>query len=162
MWTPGTKTELLAEDLKPFNSPYIMEGGQNQDVFQIDKLTVDGRECHAQCSFPKYFTSPTDTSFHLSVQRSVDLVTQIALTHALVLNGIDKKEVEIWMPEISLRLTKPQRDPNNIKISLFLYGRTVVAPTGQRKSHRTFYRWRIEIGDGDWFGNVTYCLPIEG
>lgn len=162
MWTPLTKAELTKDQLRPFYSPYIMEGGQNEDVFQIDKLVVDGRECHATCSFPKYFTSPTDTSFHLSVQRSIDLVTQVALTHALVLNGIDKKETEIWMQDISLRLTKPQRDPNDIRFSLSLYNRTVVAPSGQRKTHRSFYRWRIEIGEGDWFGNVTYCLPIEG
>ncbi len=161
MWDLTKDVVLSKEELEPYHSPYIM-GGHKDDVFQIDKLVVDGRRCRAKCSFPSYFTSPTDTSFHLSVQRSIDLVTQVALTHALVLNGIEKKEVEIWMPDISLHLTRPQRDPNNILIGVFLYGRTVVPPSGQRKTHRTFYSWRVEIGEGEWFGDVTYSLPIEG
>ena len=159
-WHANLSVKMSGEELKPFYSPYIMDGGQNQDVIRIDEVAIEGRLCKAKCSFESYFTSPTDTSFHLSLQRSVDLITQVAIIHALKLTGHEKKEVEIWCPEINLSLVRPQRDPNDIQITMELLSRHTVPASGQRVTPRTHFKWKVQVGASDWFGTVTYVMPI--
>ena len=161
MWQSDRNGVLEGAALKGYYSPYIMEGGAAKDRIAIDRIEINGRSCKATCSMKEYYTSPTDTvGFHLSVQRSVDFLTQIACIHALYLNGRETKDVEIWMPDFQITLTKPQRDPNNIQISMDLFARSSAQSKGASKNELSFYKWKFDIGDGGWWGVVTYCLPV--
>lgn len=160
-WNPKRKGVLKGTELEAYYSDYIMRGGYKQDEIAISSIEVDGKRAVATCTFPKFYTSQTDTSFHLSVQRTVDFLTQIACAHALYLTGIPDKNVEIWMTNFHINLTKPQRDPNAIRFELELYARVVRQPTEKTPGPFTFYTWKFFVGESqDWWGEVTYCLPI--
>lgn len=151
---------LGPDALKPYLSSYLM-GGFKQDTPEFDTLTVDGSSVEATCNLTAYFVSPSDNKYHLSMIMGTMLVTQVGIVHALVINGYSAKSSEVYMSEFQVTLKRQITDPNKTKVKMDVANRITVPPSGLRKLPRTFYRWKFDVGDGAWLGNVTLVFPFN-
>lgn len=145
--------------LKSLLSPYWDEGFK-QDTHRISHINVDGNKAKAICNMTSHFTSPTDPRFHLSIFNAVDFICQVGIAHALYLNNYNEKTVEVLMTDIQVTLTKQVYEPKEIPIDMEIFGRSTTAPGLNRKTSRSFYKWKFDVANGLWWGNVTLCFPF--
>jgi hypothetical protein len=117
-------------------------------------------QVEAICRQPDFFISPTDPKYHLSVPSAINFLCQVGIAQALFINGYSTKTVEVLMTDFSMTLTKQLGDPNHIPVKMNIFGHLVTSQTEQRKTPRTFYKYKYEIGEGAWWGTVTLCFPF--
>jgi hypothetical protein len=150
---------LEGERLQRLLSPY-WSGGYKQDVHEICSVEVDGRSAVGVCRMNEYFVSPTADDFHLSVFNAIAMLCQVGISHALFLNDIQEKNVEVLMSEFSLTLLRTITDPTKVVIKLDLMSCTVSPATARGRRHWSYYNWKYEINDGAWWGKMTLSFPF--
>jgi hypothetical protein len=152
---------LQADALQPLFSKYIMEGGANSERPVVENLKLVGRKALSTCRVDEPYFSPTDDRmYHLSAQRGIDFVTQVACAQVLYLNRMRSKTCEMWLNDFDCTYLRPVRTLR-FDLEVELIARSVTPSFPPRKAPRTFYKWRFDVEKGAWFGVFTASFPFE-
>src|SRR5579884_4004316 len=89
---------LEGDALDALLSPY-WSGGYREDEHLIDWVHIKGRTAKASCGMSRYYSSPTDSVFHLSVFNATAFLCQLGIAHALFLSGRERKDLEAWLTD---------------------------------------------------------------
>jgi hypothetical protein len=154
---PSRAGRLEGDALDALLSPY-WAGGYREDEHSIDWIHIDGRTAKASCGMSRYYSSPTDSVFHLSVFNATAFLCQIGIAHALFLSGRERKDLEAWLTDYTLLLPSKIRTPHPILIELHLVSHTVT-PSEEQSSHYSFFRWDFVI-DAKWRGFFGIAFPF--
>jgi hypothetical protein len=139
-------------------SPY-WAGGYREDDHSIDRIEVDGRNAKAFCRMQRYFSSPTDPAFHLTVFNATAFLCQVGIAHSLFLSGMERKQVEAWLTDYTLLLPAKIKTPNNVLVEINLLSHSVT-PKEQRGPHHAFFRWDFTI-NSKWRGFYGIAFPTS-
>ena len=151
------KGRLEGDELQALLSPY-WAGGFREDEHAIDWVEVDGRVVKASCGMSRYYSSPTDPGFHLTVFNATAFLCQLGIIHALFLSGMERKTVEAWLTDYSVSLPAKIQSPKSLLIELHLLSHAVT-PNDQPGLHHSFFRWDFAI-DAKWRGFFGIAFPI--
>ena len=157
---PSMKTGTLEGEPIQVLLPIYCKSGYKEETHEIYSINVNGYKAEAICRQPDYFISQTDPKFHLSVPSAINFICQVGIAQALFINGYSTKTVEVLMTGFSMNMTKQLGDPSHIPISMNIFGHLVTASNEQRQTPRTFYKYRYDINEGEWWGTVTVCVPF--
>lgn len=151
------KGRIEGDALQAFLSPY-WAGGFCEDEHFIDWVEIEGRFARASCGMSRYYSSPTDPGFHLTVFNATAFLCQIGITHALFLSGMERKTVEAWLTDYSLSLPAKIQSPHPLLIELNLLSHAVT-PSNQPGSHYSFFRWDFVVA-AKWRGYFGIAFPV--
>jgi len=152
------KGRLEGAALQALLSPYWAEGFR-EDEHCIDQVEVEGRSARAACRMPRYFSSPTDPAFHLTVFNATAFLCQVGIVHALFLAGLEKKTAEAWLTDYSLVLPAKIKTPDSVLVEIALLSHSVT-PYEQRGPHHAFFRWDFVI-NSKWRGHFGIAFPVN-
>jgi len=160
MWTPDKHTVLEAETLARYlGSPERTVRVRGFEL-AIDRLAIEGRRATAQCSI----VAPRPEAggrLQVPAAAAVGLVTSAASAHAWYLNECEDQQGEGYLEDINLNACAVV-DPDEMELRLELIARAAVPASGQRQSARTRYKWRVDLGNGNWFGTIALGFPFLG
>jgi hypothetical protein len=149
---------LQGSTLADLSSPYLNRG-LSKDEHEISRVEIRNKHIRATCCLPKYYVSPTDTSFHMSLLNAGALTSQVGIIHCLRLNGYRTKPFEIWMNDFTITFVRPVRDAQRIDIEMEIFARSMTEVRGTGKPKKIFYRWRFDICHGSAWGTLSLCMP---
>jgi hypothetical protein len=109
--------EVSLQNLQPLMSPYL-NGGRQIERWKIKQVETNHERLRAIVEMTDFFTSPTDSGFHLSNLTGLEIVAQLRIIHIHLHLGLKKKSKEIWFLKGSEKCITPIRDPQNIIVDL--------------------------------------------
>ena len=157
---PSQTTILEGDKLNSLLSGYLNTGFK-EDTPIVRSLEVTGRKCHAKCEMKEFFSSTNFPGFHLSFTMGQALLTNAFIAHALQINGIERKECEVILTDLSIKLVKAVRDPMDMQIDGKIISKIITDPGATRKTHRTYFTWQYSVNNDAWNGHLTMCFPFK-
>ena len=153
---------LDQEGMAPFLSDYLMRGGVQKDVAEIDEVRIAGVRVQATCHMKDWFTSPHDGTFHLSGVVGSTLLVQLGIIHGLVLEGHSRKDAEVFLSDYQMKCVREVTATEGLTIEMERIHRIVLPSTNGTPGSRSFCTWRFDVDGGAWKGRLTLVLPATG
>lgn len=146
--------------IAPYVSAYLLGGGVQRDVPDIDRVTIAGKHVEATCHMKEYFSSPHDGTFHLSGVVGSTLLVQLGIIHGLILEGHERKDCEIFLSELRVKCKKEISATEGLRLAMDLTHRLVLPANEESSGPRAFCTWRFDVDEGAWDGRLTLMLPV--
>lgn len=148
---PSPRRTLQREAVAPLLSPYLSQH-MDEDILVLDEFQVNGVESSGRFSMRNWYRSPTDEGrFHLSGGKSFELLCRAGLAHLLSLGGARVCRPSEMRESMRLEFRRPVTGTQDLPFRLRLLD-------GARPS----YRWRVEIEDGAFTGELSMRIPDNG
>lgn len=142
--------KLLSDaELHPFLSPYLSEGWK-QDGYRLHSVHFESERITALCDMTSYLSGAS--GFHLTVPIAFLCIAQLAIIGVCLREGLQKKQGEVLLREISIKCRREIHEAVNVPIDLMLRRGVVVGPI-------LFYHGDFSVGDGAFLGTGTFVMP---
>lgn len=143
---------LEPDDIKPFLSPYLIDGWKKDNI-SITKIDYEEGKISCLLNVNEYFT-PADGEFHFTVPLAFIFIAQLGIIYGCLENGLPKKPGEIFLREINLQCRTIISKKQDIQIEIKLASKTKV-------QGGIYYIGVINIENGAMSGIGKYILPIN-
>lgn len=145
------KRKILAKDLHPFFSEYLM-GGYRQDRSSLTHVEIAGGKIEGFINVEEYFM-PSEGQFHFTVPLSLLWVSQLAIIYACIDNNISSKKGESYLTKWNITCKKPIIQTKQIKITMIL--------ESKRQLKKNFlYRGSFDICNKSFYGKASFIFPV--
>ena len=157
----GKKVRVEEDEIKPFCSPFLTDGGLGKNRFRIAVMEIDGKTVKARFHMTDYYISPIERRFHLDAANAMAIVTQVGIAQVLYLNGYVKKSVEVYMGEYNVHMARQVTSIEDNSVHMTVLSHVLVPAGGRRKTDRTFYKFKFDLCEGAMIGTILLAFPFS-
>ncbi|HAV1831884.1 TPA: hypothetical protein JG914_004748 [Enterobacter hormaechei subsp. steigerwaltii] len=142
---PSVESSLLLA----LQSDYLADG-YKQDCVHLTQLHYSENQCTGRYEVTKAYP-PSDGQFHLSMTTVTNCISQTGIIYAGLLNGLQKKNKEVYVLEYNIRFIRP--------INEHVFVVTATMRKERRKPHACIYTMSGEVHQGAFNYDVTFLFP---
>lgn len=136
--------------LLALQSDYLIEG-YKQDYVELALFDYSLELCTGLFKVTEAY-APSDGKFHLSMTTVTNCISQIGIVYAGLLNGLKKKNSEVYVMEYNIRFLRP--------INELEFNVTAAMNRIKRKKDAIIYTMNGEVQQGAFSYEVTFLFPI--
>ena len=137
--------------LLSLQSNYLIEGYKKDSVSLVD-INYSTDECSGVFKFTEAYTS-SDGGFHLSMTTVTNCISQLGIVYAGLLNGLSKKESEVYVIEYRIKFSKP--------ILNYIFNITASMTDIHRKKDAIIYTMAGGVENNSFTYEVTFFFLFE-
>ncbi len=109
---------LTDEYIRNVSSPYLSKRCADEH-WVIDFVDVERDKLTATIIMTQFPNSVADKdAFHLSFITALEIVSQLQIIYFHSWAGLNRKTMEVWMAEVTMKSSSPIRDPSAIRVEM--------------------------------------------